>query len=458
MNLVKIPGKFKSNASQLALTFVMTLVLPSITARADGGDDDWKFETHQNLQLDTFGYVEDVGDDTNQFLETAHLYLPTTARWTNLWKLKLNPEIQADPLNNSSSERYWVELPEGFIQYRKDALTIQAGFNTFNWGVTDGYNPLDIVNSRRYQDPLRAEKLGAFSLSVKEDFTPGWSIEGLYIPWQRESILPAENSRWLPRQVLQTRSISNGVDYAELILPPDLQYSYGPEQKLDSALDNNFGIRMRGQISQLEIELAAFEGSSPTPATDVNVTGNVIQVLPIPIIQAEPQIGLTPVYYRQRVFGGSLVYAALDSIFRFEAAFTRLISQGADLPGNADEFVLGVEHGFAVGSETLTILLEGTYGNHSVPPDNSTGSLNRIFDRAVLLGGRYAFSEKATIFASVLEDTISHGQLYHGDFTYGLSDLIKLVLGFDVLLGDPNTPLGVYNENSRVVVGMSVSL
>jgi hypothetical protein len=134
-----------------------------------------------------------------------------------------------------------------------------------------------------------------------------------------------------------------------------------------------------------------------------------------------------------------------------------VISKGSDLPGDAEEYVLGVERPFPIGSNDLTILLQGTEARHSDPLNNSTTSLIRIFDRAALLGARYSFTEALSVQLSGLYDTESHGELARLETSYTLNDTVKLGLAGDALWGASSTPLGSYNKNDRMIASVKAT-
>ena len=419
--------------------------------------EQWKHSLHGEAKLDSTYYFEPLGP-TNQLLETGRLSFDSSFKRGKEWKIQFAPLFQADPLNDSPNERYWAELPEAYLQYQDNGFRIQAGYNTFSWGVSDGYNPLDVVSARRYQDPLNQEKLGAPSLSMKKDFD-NVSFELIYIPVQRKSILPGVNSRWLPREVLTTTSIGNGTQSATLNLPPQLAYQYREDQVRDRALNNNYGVRMQvnGLAEGLDVSIEGFEGAATTPAVDVGASGTLTQIQPNFIIQADPEITLTPVYYRQRVYGATFVYAAFGTIFKFETAFTRLVSSGADLLGNSEAFILGVERPLPIGTRDLTLVLQATHVNHSSPLTNSATSLDRIFDRALLLGMRYPASEKLTLLATGLWDLQFHEELGHLEASYHLTDAWTTALAGDALFGPKDTPLGSYHRNERLMLSFKNS-
>jgi hypothetical protein len=430
--------------------FVASIACSSLIA-SHAFSEEWKTETHGDLGLASTEYFDPLGP-TNTTLETVRGSFEYTAKYGKRFKIEINPIGQADPLNHSPTERYWADIPAAYGQYQHNGWTMQLGFNTYHWGDTDGYNPLDIVSSRRLQDPLNAEKLGAFSSSISKDF--GWlNLEAIYIPWQRATILPGDNSRWLPREVFTTTSIGNGSQSATLNLPPNLDYSIADPRELNGALENNIGLRAQFKdiVTGLDGSLEFFDGAATTPAIDVIASGTVTTLLPSIVIQADPAVTLVPVYYRQIVYGSSLVYANFGMIFRGEVAFTRLLSDGADLLGDSDEYVLGVEKSVTIGTQELTLIVQGTAARHSQPVNDSTVSLSRIFDRAGIFGLRYPISEKISFLGSVLLDTESHGQVEHVEASYKVTDAWKLGLAGDALSGAESTPIGTYRKNGRII-------
>jgi hypothetical protein len=425
--------------------------------------EELEFEPHADIRLTGVGFPDNPSPVVNSELGIGNLQLPTELRLGPTMGLKIRPEFQVDPWNNSISERYWAELPEGYLQLkplRTSALVIQLGFNTFTWGVTDGYNPLDIASIRRYEDPLFPEKLGAPALSAHYEIPGGhFSIDGIYIPYQRRAILPGQNSRWLPRELFQSEAVNFNGQGATIELPQSVYYNYGTNDILDNSQQNNFGFRAEGHFTSLDLSLIYFNGEAPLPATDVSLSLNVVAITPNNIvIAADPAITITPVYYRQHVFGGSAVYALGEFIFRAETAFTRVISKRADLPSLTNEYVGEVEHAFNIGSGTLTAFLEGTYAQHSEAIDPSLVSLIRMFDRAAVVGARYAPNQTMLAGLFLLDDTEYHGQLYRFELSDSLTDAIKVIGTGEVFRGEPGTPIGTYRYNSLGSLSLQYSL
>lgn len=437
--------------------FCFLIAFYSAAQFASANAEEWKLQTHGDLSFIHSQYLTPL-EPSNTILETLRAKGDLNLKYGKEVRFKFTPLMQADPLNHSARERYWADLPAGYVQVQDQDLTLSVGFNTVQWGVTDGYNPLDVVNARRLQDPLNSEKLGAFSVQAKKSFGD-LVFEGIYIPWQRKSILPGESSRWLPREVFTTATFTRGSEAATLNLPHDLNYSYGGDSERDRALLNNVGFRVlySNFMPGLDLTAQVFNGAATTPSIDVVATGVVTQVLPAIVIDAKPNVTLIPVFYRQWVYGGSFVYSHFGMIFKGEVAITRLISKGSDLLGDSEEYVFGIERPLSIFTRELTVLLQGTLARHTEPINNSTLSLSRLFDRALIFGLRFSVSEKLLSQASALYDTESKGALFHLDFSLAATDSLKLALAGDSLTGAASTPIGTYRKNNRIIASIKVA-
>ena len=417
---------------------------------------DFKVSPHADFKYDSVYYPSKLNSDVNQTDQILNLSVPITMRWGHLVKFKIAPVGQADLWNNSTRERSWVDLPEGYGQIQKGPFTLQAGYNNFTWGATDIFNPLDVVSARRFFDPLRASKLGAPAISLKTDVAV-LSLDLIYIPKQRKSILPGENSRWLPREVIHTQNFATLNGPATILVPDNLVYSYSADKELDHATDNNFGIHLSGQLPHFDWALMGFNGEAPAPATSITTGATLVSYTPI-VIQANSNITINPIYYRQWVYGGNFVWALGQYIVRGESAFTRPISRDGAITGIGQEHALEIEHNVQIGKDQVTVIVEGTFSKHEKDSDNSSTSLSRVFDRAAILALRYSPTEKWNFLGSAFYDFLFKGNFFHVEGSYALRDALKLNLSLDNLNGPDETPIGTYRKNGRVIAGFSYQL
>jgi len=405
-----------------------------------------------------------VGPDSRNIRGIGTVKIPASLRYNRSLRLRVQPLVQWDPDNPSKNERYYQDLQEGYLQLQSLPWTLQAGYNTQTWGDTDVFNPLDVVNARRFFDPFRSEKMGAATLLAKYEWEKVF-LEALWIPEQRKTLVPGSNSRWLPRDVYKSRSFQESTTVGELILPNDLTYDYQAAIEQDRALSHNFGARAKFRFPGFDCTIAGFEGASTAPAVNIRFVSYTID--PIKpgdtTIRAhvDPGTGLTlrAIYYKTRMVGTSFVWVAGGFLIKGAAAYTKVISRlpASLLPRDSQENVLGLERTFSVGSGTLTALAQGTYIQHKERMDSNSISLSRMFDKAAMAGIRWAPTEKFTVQASFLYDLLYTGHFEHLDLGYKIADGWNAKLAGDLLGGKTGTPLGTYDRNDRLTISLNVT-
>jgi hypothetical protein len=445
---------------------VLLLAVPCSLASAAYGRDRSEIKWSVGASADFQGqyYPDSLSREVEQAFGVVNGELNASMKVGRTFLLKLRPTGHWDPNNPTRSEQSWGDLPEGYLQvkdtFESTALTLQLGYNIFTWGVTDGYNPLDVVSARRYSDPLRSEKLGAFSALARLDF--GWVLlEGIYIPWQRRSTLPGDKSRWLPREIG-----GDILDNGTIFHPPAAPvYSFGSELEYDAALKNNFGARVSSHVIGMDAAAYFFDGASTVPAVSYTLDGTVIRTdanfFPLEIA-ANPQIGLRPIYNRVTVTGASVTFPLLsDFLFRGEVAVTKAYRKGsAKITEHDTEAVAELEHTFNFEKGTLTAIALASWAD---PQDNgtsttSTPSLTRLFDSAAGGGLRYQPTETVSAEGYAVFDLKHGGALFRGEAGYKLTDAWKVYGGGEIFSGKTTQPIGVYRKNDRAYAGIRVSL
>lgn len=404
--------------------------------------------------------------DNNILRDVETLKVPMSLKNGRTLRFRLLPLVQYDHLAPSSKERVYWDIQEGYMQLQWLPWTIQIGQNVQTWGDTDVFNPLDVVNAKRYYDPLHSEKLGAGTLLVKYE-KEAFQFQALYIPKQRETKIPGESSRWLPRDVYKSRTyegveLGNATLSGKLNLPTSINYSFADPLILDKALDNNIGALMKFRLPGFDWTIAGFQGASITPAVNLRQV-SITSVIPATAttnldVSVGPNITLRASYYKIRMLGTSFVWVLGDFLLKGASAHTEILSKVTDdtLPKNTLENALGLERTFSLGSGSLTTLLQGTYIKREERLDSNSISLARMFDRAGMVGLRWAPTERLTVLASLLHDFHYRGDLQHGELGYKIADGWSTKLAGDFLSGTAETPLGTYKRNSRIYLSINL--
>lgn len=442
----------------------LLLLLLSFTIRAPQAAHAAEWKTSFGAELETEGlyWTEGaVGPDDKTFRGIFTAKAPTTIRYGRAWRLRALPVVQYDPQNVSDDERVFWDAQEGYLQYSSLPWTIQAGMNVFNWGDTDVFNPLDVVNARRFFDPLRSEKLGAPALVVKRDFD-AFFVEAVYIPVQRKTLVPGADSRWMPRDIYRVRSISGIVGgrerAARIILPSNLQFRYLDDVEVDDALKNNIALRFKFRFPGFDWTIAGFQGASVAPDVRLRsiavIPGTINTDLTDVTLSVRPDIGLQVGYYPIRMTGTSFTWVLGDFLVKGAAAYTHTLDRRFDLPARIWENALAFERTFSVGKGSLTALVQGTYVDRGDALDTSSTSLARMFDRGVMGALRWAPNEQWGGTLSYLQDIRFKGNLWHGEATYKIADGWRAKLSADLLDGPTETPLGTYRRNDRTTASV----
>lgn len=430
------------------LTFVfISLLIASSLAQAKS-NTEWSL--HLDTRLDAVSFPESYGEDTNKDIYKLELDPVYIWKYLDSWRFVLKPTFVANPNNTSVDERYFFDITEGFLRYQGETLSIQAGYNIFTWGVTDGYNPLDIINSRQYFDPLHNRKLGAPSLVVSQTIDI-WDYEFIYIPRNRGAILPGKQSRWLPRKIFVPQSTDNSL---VLLLPEILRYDYNSRENLDNALDNNGAFRLQRHGSFLELALSYYEGVATFPIVQPVVTGTIVEISPKTVIQVDPDIFLNTKNYRIRQGGLAMVTSQWDFLFKYVTSYTQSLGNEPLLPGWTHESVLGLEKNFNVGeSGNLIGILQYSFVT-SERKNESNFSVAEIFRRSWMLGGKMIWKEVWNFSLLGLYDDVRSSSFFEASIGRRFFDVWNTNFTATSIQGASDTPLGVYEHNDSYTLSI----
>lgn len=431
---------------------LLVIFLFSSDASAQARKKIFQIKSSSSLKLMPGFYFDDVGQNTTQYSGVTQVTNEISVRAGKSWRMKISPYIYSDPVSLSTREKFFLDINEAKIFRRFGDLSLDLGINQVSWGVTDVYNPLDVVSPRRLFDPLNSEKRGVPSLTVSYE-TGDWRLQALYVPVSLDTVLPGETSRWLPRDVF----VPEDPEF-EIQLPSDLRYSYTASESVEDALKNGFGGLIEKRGSGVDLLAIFYQGPSSSPSILAIITGEYIPRNPPnrPIFRADPDVQLQPIYYQRRTVGLGAVYTLETAILKFAATYSDKVAERNDLPGWNQSSVLGWEQNFPIFESTLTLLVQGTYGLHQDDAGNSISSFERIFDRSLLLGLRLSTSTDWTATGAVLYDFSSLGGFAQVRLENRVSDGISASLQGDFIEGERGTTLGTYRRNDRLTAGLTV--
>jgi len=425
----------------------------------------WSASFSGSIKSSTDNYTQNLGAPTETLiphlsgeLSGKHKF---SKRLRTQWKFTGWSNLEAEPSGATEeipfNEQVFADIPEGYIERKWGNSKFRAGMNTVNWGVVDVYSPSNVVNTSAYFHPMRTPKRGS-PMAELQTGGEALSLHALYIPRQQRAILPATNSRWLPRDVL----VNLNSALPAVVLPEQLDYTFGDEIELEGdgakARDHNYGAKLHSHLGSWDFQLTHFDGASPfpklRPLLTINTVGNEFV--------ADPAIRLDPVTYRIRNSGAGITYAGESWIYRLEGAYTHVESMG--FKEDSGGFGLhpwcwtavgGIETNVNAGAKTLTVIAQYYYTEIPIPADNYISSSFRLFDRTGVLGLRLPWNDKISFSASALLETKTNGLFWTAGFEQKIQDALKWGLGWRDFSAQDAGLIKTFDKNDHVTLDLA---
>lgn len=377
------------------------------------------------------------------------------------WRFRLKALGGYDFSYKNSRDQIIAIPQEMFGETRTGAWNLMVGINTFNWGITDIVNPLDVVNPRSLRNPLAPVKFGspAISAAWSGDST---SFELVYIPKQIYHELPRASGRYLPRDntIANFTAVQNGNTYNITGSTSPWDFTYDKPIEYDNVMDSNFALRLRQTIGKLEIHVIGFDGIPTFPEL---IPRPQLLGFP-PNFSVEPDLNFVPYYERLRVAGLGLVYTWDTLIFRFATAQTWRASNNPLYIVNStapvyislpQTTVVGLEKTFSWQKLDWTILLQGASQKDLSGRPASPYSLNDVFDGVVMPGVRIASGLDFSMTLGGIVNTKTKSQIAMLDTNYRLTDHWQFKLGGQYISGGDNVLLKAIECASMVEAGVN---
>jgi hypothetical protein len=438
------------SANRAHLTPILLLVLVSgLSQKTMASEGAWTNE----LGAKGISFQESNSPAVNNQLGLLKLSSQYENKFFEQLKLKINFVFISDPTNKSPEEKNSFDFQELNMKFKNQDIVYKLGWDIYNWGITDGYNPVDLLNTRNYFDPIHSRKLGAFSFSTNYAGDTA-ELDLVFIPQARESTLPGGASRWLPREVYVSQS-SGGT--TKLLLPTTLNYQFDYRKPVDNALDANAAVRLQFHLSELELAFYAYDGVAPLPLLSPYVNAEYVQYAPpITTIKVLPDVTLRVQSYRQQTGGFSFNKSFESWQLKGVTTWTQPSQNVSTQLNWSQESVVAFEKPWAISANAnfITIL---QYANIRRPTSsgNDLASISRFFDSNLMLGGTFMWRDTDTYTFFQSYDTLKYSQLSELSYERKLTDSTKLNLGLSSIDGANDSPIGVYAKNKSFSIGMS---
>lgn len=360
---------------------------------------------------------------------------------------------QTEPL---TADRTQILAQELFVETRSKNLNLSLGVNTFNWGVTDAINPLDVINPRSYRNPLSPVKIGSLSCAIT------WtgdqqSFDAVYIPKQLPHTLPTTSSRYLPRDSSFANFSGEFQGRSATIQQSTepLRFHYKDTSDPSHAMDHNWALRYQNTSSLGDLHLIAFQGLPSFPDFS-NPEVRLTQTGWSPITyRLEPDVDLTPKYQRVNVLGVGFVTSIAGTVFKLAHASTSRTSSDYEI-SLPQTTVLGLERAFsAMGLDHIFILQYSQVRDLSTLTD-SIYSTREFLDGAVLAALRTSSSIHWNLTLGLLSNPQTQARITQGEFQYRLNDIYQLHASLQQFSGKDGGLAHALETASNVDLGLSV--
>ncbi|MCB0414617.1 MAG: hypothetical protein KDD50_09795 [Bdellovibrionales bacterium] len=378
------------------------------------------------------------------------LFSENIAQELSLNKLKIKANIscyQSVP-GLGKSQNHYVEPQELTVGFKiSSTLRLSLGFNVINWGIIDGYSPNANTSAEVLWNPLHSKKRSSPILEITLD-NYNSRLNLIYIPQQQVSLLPGEESRWLPRTLL----INTSTDYGKIILPETLNYTYQDYSDPNKSLSNNWGLQWQYRLDDWDFYLTHFNGFNPSPK--IKPTVSLVVNNPNEVY-AQSDILLQPIYYRLQKTGASIVWTKNRSIFRYETAYSHRLDESTSMTPWSLENALSWEFNSQIMGKSMTYITQVYYSVYPDSADNFPISHFRLYEKSIVLAGRYSLTERSSLTFSILH------QLESPNFAGGISyrspfliDSLIIEIGYDFIEGSTDSLLGTYSKNDQFSIAL----
>jgi hypothetical protein len=328
----------------------------------------------------------------------------------------------------ASFEGNGLDLREAYVNLYLGPVDLRVGQQIDVWGRADSYNPTDNITplNALFHSPEPDDlRLGNFLIRARAHFTQSLSLEGVWIPVYRPSVLPVSDDM-APNVVIH------------------------PTQLPAFSLKNSgYGFRMNFNKPAGGISLSWFDGYEPYPG--LLITGFSLGEDNTPLVE------LAGKPFHEQVAGLGFETALRSFGLRGEVAWRNTTSYGSSYyiayPGM--RYVAGIDRTF--GNLTLILQYVGQYvfhyeapvlpGDPQATPDEQMGYFNRMMFRQL---NRTSHMLSLRPSYSLLHDDLQLEMYTEYNFTtkeyflypkvqWRASDMIRVTAGGNIFHGKTNS-------------------
>lgn len=358
---------------------LMSILLGSLRGIASTHPLFTKVKYNLETRFEDLNYLLHRADYTLNDHETLDLNGSLVLDNQQSFKVTLEPRFRYDFLDNNRIR--FIPNNAYFLIY-SEHTEFYSGLRTMTWGVSNFYNPTDVLNRKDYESNFyNPEKLGEVMVGAKfmaETFgsIKNPTIELIALPYLQETPFPKNNTRFAFKGTQQF-----------------IQFSLEDYQDIsDNYFDNiGFATKLSGTIGSTDSSLLFYQGPDHDPAFYLR-------------LHSDGSFRLTPYYYTVQMLGLNTETSLGEIVFHLETAYKItsmnapkhhdvLIANDNVIPTNYFQFIPGLEHmwsGIFKTKGDLNLALE--YLSEAGAAE--TFQETRPFKHDLFLGAKYSLNDK----------------------------------------------------------------
>lgn len=398
----------------------------------------WSFESnHSNtFQL---GYTAYQGRFPSVDSEFSNLNFTSenTFFYSKKSEFKISPALYFWTFQNSHTSHFEGDVKDLNYTYFGRDLTFQVGFFNLKKDGPDVIDPLDTFQPRIWIDPLNKSLFSLGGLRLEYDPFENVVFEFVFVPQNRLSRTPLENSPWYPRE--KKLPLSNELAIANL--PDNPQYVITQnEAEKKSHLQNNYQLKGKFTFDQTDLFLQYNEVLSLTPTITPVLSGSFVSAAPILEVNLTNPIELHIVWSKLKNYSAGVV-SAFDAYRLIAKAFVNYQVTSVD---KTTLSVVALEKQL---DNTAVVFEASKSDTVSDMTSNSTANIYSLYKQAVVLGLRHSFNDDLTILCGGLYDTYKGANFLYLRPKYNLNDQLSIELQAAFLGGKKDSLLWYFDHN-----------
>ena len=410
-----------------------------------------KVETNAGLSIRSF-----TEDNRASEIFSFDGDLKYSKKLTKRWGLTLHPHISIRNEEHSKNQSFFLRGNDTGLYFKKDKKNIiSIGLQTHQFGLSQLFSPLNIVDTASYWAPLEPLPIGSPSIRwmyKNKNFRAFVS----YLPYRFENLYPGTTSQWIPNQMPDSLKIGDNT-----LLFNNNKYEIKDSIDLNSALKNNFVAGLTYDFKPFMIQTMVYDGVNADPNVFLNLDLNLEDGKPgQEVLSVTGPIKVIPLYQRaQRAAWGLRYTLPFKWRIIYEGSFTNSpeaanITDNPLLNTQATKFTghlhtLGLEWGIPVGDTLIVGVIQGFYSERTNQSDLGFVS---PFKKAYLYGLNWDL-EHLVITGGFLDSVSLNIQVITAQVSFESTKGLKHSLTYtDLILSEQIEELisGLFNKNNVI--------